>query len=168
MNKKDVESKMWVWNFCVSTFKHDRPCSKNEILENLGKYSNSTLQSVSFKKTSNKYFFTYATFFDNFLCLRSFKPTLHVWIRIDKYMVGSTSRSKILQPYSHQTERVWILSLYFDPFLNSETGILQEATEVVRDFKIFACPPIVWSELTNVWSLDPYLEAPSSAPMTGS
>ena len=52
-------------DFCVSTFKHDRPCSKNEILENLGKYSNSTLQSVSFKKTSNKYF--YATFFNPFM-----------------------------------------------------------------------------------------------------
>ena len=52
-------------DFCVSTFKHDRPCSKNEILENLGKYSNSTLQSVSFKKTSNKYF--YATFFNQFM-----------------------------------------------------------------------------------------------------
>ena len=38
-----------------------------------------------------------------------------------KYMVGSTSKSKILQSDSHQTQRE---SLYFDPFLNSETGIL--------------------------------------------
>lgn len=166
---------MWVWNFCVSTFKHDRPCSKNEILENLGKYSNSTLQSVSFKKTSNKYFFTYATFLTIFNTYAVFNPRFiyersrttviiyeviqHVLnkglnktatkIVFGKYLVGSTSKSKILQSDSHQTQRVWILSLYFDPIWRQESSM-------VRDFKIFASPQIVWFELTNFWSLDPY------------
>ena len=43
-----------------------RVLKKCEILENLGKYSNSTLQNERFKKTSNKYFFTYATFLNRF------------------------------------------------------------------------------------------------------
>ena len=132
MNKKDVESKMWVWNFCVSTFKHDRPCSKNEILENLGKYSNSTLQSVSFKKTSNKYFFTYATFFDNFLRLRSFKPTLHVncsylytkrcgtfWI---KGWIKPLGIKNLTVQFTSNATRLNSISLFWP---NSETGILR-------------------------------------------
>ena len=62
-------------------------------------------------------------------------------------------RLKILQSDSHQTQLVWILSLYFDP-------IWRQESTMVGDFKIFASPQIVWSELTNFLSLDPYLEAP--------
>ena len=140
MNKKDVESKMWVWNFCVSTFKHDRPCSKNEILENLGKYSNSTLQSVSFKKTSNKYFFTYATFFDNFLRLRNFKPTLHVWTLLNySYYIRRDAIKNLKVWFTSNATRLNSIALFWR---NSETGILsglrfqnfgQFADRLVRD-----------------------------------
>ena len=70
-----------------------------------------------------------------------------------KIVFDNTSKSKILQSNSHQTQRVWILSLYFDPIRRQESS-------VVRDLKILASPQIVWSEMTNFWSLDPYLEAP--------